>query len=91
MKFIKNRSLSFKLVLLFLLTAFAIMLALRFSSGSTFFEHLENSIRPHLYQHFSHINQEIGSPPDIKKAESLSKSLNLKMDIQGPDIRWTSE
>ncbi len=91
MIFFKNRSLSFKLLVLFLLTAFAIVIALRFSSGSTFVKHMENSIRPHLSQYFYYINQEIGDPPNIEIAQQLSKTLNLKIMIQGPEINWSSD
>ena len=91
MNFFKNRSLSFKLLVLFLLTAFAIVIALRFSSGSTFVKHMENSIRPHLSQYFYYINQEIGDPPNIEIAQQLSKTLNLKIMIQGPEINWSSD
>lgn len=91
MSFFKNRSLSFKLLALFLLTAFAIVIALRFSSGSSFVKHMENSIRPHLSQYFSYINQEIGNPPNIEIAQQLSESLNLKIMIQGANLNWSSD
>jgi hypothetical protein len=91
MNLFKNRSLSFKLVVLFLLTGIAIIIALRFASGNSFINHLEKSIRPHLHQYFLYINQEIGSPPNIKTANRLSKSLDVRIIIPGPEINWSSD
>ncbi len=91
MSLFKNRSLSFKLVLLFLLTAVAIIVTLRFASGNSFVQQLEKSVRPHLHQYFLYINEEIGSPPDIKTASKLSDSLNVRIIINGPEINWSSD
>lgn len=88
---LKNRSLSFKLVLLFLLTGLAMMLVLRFASGGAFVKQFQDVLRPHLYQYFNYINQEIGIPPNLETAKKLSDSLNVKIIILGPDIRWSSD
>ena len=91
MSIFKKRSLSFKLVILFLLTGVAIIVALRFASGNSFVEHFEKSLRPHLHQYFLYINEEIGSPPNIKTASRLSESLDVRIIIQGPEINWSSD
>lgn len=91
MKLFKNRSLSFKLVILFLLTGIAIIIALRFASGSSFVKHFEKSLRPHLHQYFLYINDEIGSPPNIETASRLSESLDVRIIIEGPEINWSSD
>ena len=86
MKLFKKRSLSFKLVILFLLTGIAIIIALRITSGSSFVKHFEKSLRPHLHQYFLYINDEIGSPPNIETASRLSESLDVRIIIKGPEI-----
>ena len=82
MPLLKNRSLSFKLVLLFLLTGVAMIFVLRFSSGGAFIQRFEKTLRPHLQQYFKYINNEIGNPPNLQKAQILSDSLKLKMVIR---------
>ena len=91
MTLLNKRSLTFKLVILFLLTGLAIIIALRFASGNSFVEHFEKSLHPHLHQYFLYINEEIGSPPNIEIAKRLSESLNVRIIIQGPEINWSSD
>ena len=83
-------NLSTKLVLLFLLTAAAIIILFGMSAGSGFKKHFQDSLDPHLYQYFSYINSEIGSPPDLNKAQQLSESLNIKITLRGNHINWSS-
>lgn len=83
-------NLSTKLILLFLLTAVAIIILFGMSAGSGFKKHFQDSLDPHLYQYFSYINSEIGSPPDLNKAQQLSESLNIKIILKGNHINWSS-
>ena len=91
MNFLKNKSLSFKLLLLFLLTGIAIILVMRFSTGDVFRKHFQNSLRPHLQQYFHYINTEIGTPPNLETAQGLSDKLNIRIIIRGPDLKWSSD
>ncbi|NOR71963.1 MAG: HAMP domain-containing protein [Methylomarinum sp.] len=84
-------NLSAKLVLLFLLTGIAIIIVFGISAGSGFKKHFQDSLNPHLYQYFNYINSEIGSPPDLKKAQQLSESLNIKILLKGTHINWSSD
>lgn len=88
---LKNRSLSFKLVLLFLLTGVAMIVILRLLSGGAFVKQFRETIHPHLYQYFHYINAEIGTPPNLETAKRLSDSLKVKIIIRGPEIRWSSD
>ncbi len=87
----KNRSLSFKLVLLFVVTAVSMIIVLRLTSGGTFIKRFEEAVQPHLYQYFHYINKEIGSPPNLQTAKLLSDTLNIKIIIRGPGLRWSSD
>ena len=91
MSLLKNRSLSFKLVLLFLLTGVAMVFVLRLSSGGSIIQRFEKTLQPHLYQYFKYMNKEIGTPPNLETAQRLSHSLNVKIVINGPDIQWSSD
>ena len=91
MIFLKNKSLSFKLVLLFIATAIAMIIILRLTSGGIFIKRFEETLQPHLQQYFYYISQEIGSPPDLNVAKKLSQKLNIKIIIQGPELVWSSD
>jgi signal transduction histidine kinase len=84
-------NLSLKLVLLFLLTAIAIVLVLNFSTAHMFKEHFRNNIRPHLHQYFHYVYKEIGTPPNLEIAQDLSDRLNIKIIIKGSDLNWASD
>jgi len=91
MTLLKNRSLSFKLMLLFFIAGIAIALVMHFSTGRVLKQFFQDSVRSHLQQYFYYINTEIGSPPDLNKAQKLSDSLNVKIIIRGRDIHWSSD
>ncbi len=91
MNTIKRLSLSFKLVLLFLLTAVAMVFVMQLTTGNAFKKHFQNSLRPHLYQYFQYINNEIGLPPDLKKAQRLSDELKIRIIIGSPEMHWSSD
>ena len=90
MSLLKNRSLSFKIVLLFLLTGVALVFVLRLSSGGTFIKHFAETLRPHLQQYVTYISKEIGTPPNLKTAQALSESLKIRIIIKGPELHWSS-
>lgn len=64
---------------------------LRLSSGGAIIQRFEKTLQPHLYQYFKYINNEIGNPPNLQTAKSLSKSLKIKIVIKGPNLRWSSD
>ena len=86
-----NMNLSFKLVLLFLLTAIVIAFVLNFSIFHVFKENFRNNIHPHLQQYFDYIYREIGTPPNLEIAQDLSERLNIKIMIQGSELNWASD
>ena len=90
MKLLRNRSLSFKLVLLFFFTVIAMVVVLRLTSGGAFVNRLEKSIRPHIQNYYQYLNKDIGIPPNLEVAKQLSESLKLNISIEGPDINWSS-
>lgn len=90
MKLIKNRGLSFKLVLLFILTGLAMIIVLRLFNGGGFINRFGKLLKPHIYHYYQYIQQDIGTPPDLIKAQQLSDSLHLNIIIRGKDVHWSS-
>jgi len=91
MFFLKNKSLSFKLVLLFIATAIAMIIILRLTSGGTFIKRFGEKLQPHIQQYFYYISQDIGNPPDLVVAKKLSQQLKIKIIIRGPELLWSSD
>ena len=88
---LKNKSFSFKLVLLFFLTGIAMMIVLRFTSGGVFMKHFEALLQPHFQHYFHYVNTDIGTPPNLDVAQQLSEKLNIRIIIKGPDLHWSSD
>ena len=85
-----HRSLTAKLLLLFVL--FAIILAV-FVGGSmryAFRDHFENQIQPHLLLYLSYIQNDIGLPPDREKAKRLAQQLDVEILIHDESGNWSS-
>ncbi len=91
MKWFANLSLFAKLIFIFLLSIIILVLLLRSTTDSGFKKYYRDSVRPHLYQYFSYIHDQIGTPPNLKKAQELSDQLKIKILIHGPSIRWSSD
>lgn len=91
MKSVNKLNLSVKLILVFLLTAITIVIVFGISTKNDIEKHLQNTLRPHLYQYFTYINSEIGTPPDLQVAQQLSESLNLRIALKGQHINWSSD
>ncbi|MEE9350898.1 MAG: HAMP domain-containing sensor histidine kinase [Thiotrichaceae bacterium] len=83
-------SLSLKLVLLFIITGIIILTTFRTFVGSSFRQHFQENVRPHFQQYIRHLHKEIGHPPDLKRAEELSKNILVDIIIDGPDMHWSS-
>ncbi len=85
------RSLSGKLVLLFLLMALLLALFAGGGIGAAFRAHFKENIRPHMHHYMEYIRNDIGIPPDPSKAEQIAKKLPVEIYIRGPGIDWASD
>jgi len=83
-------SLSIKLVSLFLIMAILFVILVGSTMGLAFRSHFKESIRPHLVQYLEYIVADIGSPPSIDKARSLSQKLPIDIEIIGLNEKWSS-
>jgi signal transduction histidine kinase len=84
------RSLRVRLVLMFLL--FALALAGIFVGGvqKAFSVGWRDAARPLLMDYVDRLAAEIGSPPDVVRAQAITERLPLTVRISGPQVRWAS-
>lgn len=80
------RSLSTRLLGLFLLTAvlLAVVGQIGFRSGVK--AHFREMTRPHIAEYVTHLLEEIGDPPDMKRAHELAEQLSMDIHVQGNDL-----
>jgi signal transduction histidine kinase len=85
------RSLSGKLVLLFLIMALLLALFAGGGIGAVFRAHFKENIRPHMRHYMEYVRSDIGFPPSPRKAEQLAEKLPVEIYIRGPGINWASD
>jgi len=86
---IKN-SLSAKLLGLFVLMSFLLLVIAGSNIAFSFKNNFEENIRPHLIQYLEYVQADIGSPPNIEKAKSLTESLPIEVTIKSHNKSWSS-
>lgn len=94
LKFIRNigRSILFKLLLVFVLTAVVLVLVV----GGIVRHYTDESphrelIGRNLAQYSTYLIDEIGAPPDLQTAERLAAELGFAIAINTPTVEWSSE
>ena len=85
-----RRSLSGKLVLLFLLMSVLFVLLVGGSLGKVFRDHFKNDLQPHLVQYLEYVQKDIGLPPNRQRAAELADKLHVDIYIQDPQGSWSS-
>lgn len=85
-----RRSLSGKLLLLFITIIVLVVLLVSGSMRHVFRSHFNDHIRPHLLQYLRYVQNDIGLPPDRNKAQRLAKELNIEILIQDKQNDWSS-
>ncbi len=86
------RSLSVRLLAIFLLLGFLFVwgsfVALRWVYNS---DNIRGLISGHLSLHVHYVREDIGSPPSIDNALTITKSVPVDIRIIGPDLDWMSD
>ena len=85
-----RHSLSGRLTLLFIGMAVLFVLLVGVGIGRAFHDHFEQTLRPHLLRYLEYIHHDIGVPPNLARAEALSRELPVIIQIAGPDGVWVS-
>ena len=86
------RSLSFRLLLIFLLLGglfvYGTLVAIRWVYNS---DDIRGLISGHLSLHVQYVRDDIGSPPRIDRAVAITERVPVDIRILGPDIDWASD
>ena len=87
-----GHSLSARLLGIFLATALVYGFASRYAVDLVIDRHyLREVISAHISLHVDYLVQDLGSPPDIEKAQSIVAEHPMDMRILGPGIDWASD
>ncbi len=85
-----RQSLITRLMLYFVATGLFIIVIFGFRLAGNLKQHFKQEVLPNVVQYMDYIVQDIGSPPDIGKAQRLSDGLAFELSIQGPGVNWRS-
>jgi signal transduction histidine kinase len=85
-----RNSLTGKLVLLFLSMAVLFVVLVGGSMGKVFRDHFDTNVRSHLNQYLEYVQQDIGIPPNRKRAAELADKLHVDIYIVDADGVWAS-
>ncbi len=86
----KRHSLTTRLVFLFVVMAVLFLILVGSSLRWAFRANFQESIRPHLFRYMEYIQKDLGSPPEIAKAEAIVNQLPVEIHIFGPEGSWSS-
>lgn len=87
-----SRSLSFRLLLIFVLLASLFVFG-TFKAIQRFYnsDQIRGLISGHLSLHVSYVRDDIGVPPRIDRALAITRKVPVDIRILGPDIDWASD
>lgn len=85
-----RRSLSVRLLALFVLTCLVLVTLLIVSARHGFQSQWRFTIKPHMVQYLDYLTDDIGSPPDEQKATELASVLPLNIYIEGPNTHFST-
>ncbi len=86
-----GHSLGLRLVALFLVLALALALTFLGGTRSVFSGGWRDVVRPLISDYVDRLAQDLGSPPDVARAQALTQRLPLSIRIDGPVVRWESQ
>ena len=92
-KFLLRRSIFFKLFLIFLVTAFILVVVIRgfFFLGIDRNHSFKADLFKNLTRYSTQLVDEIGDPPNQQRANSLAKELGVQFRVNTPDGSWATE
>lgn len=87
-----SRSLSFRLLLIFVLLGGLFVFG-TFKAIQRFYnsDQIRGLISGHLSLHVSYVRDDIGVPPRIERAIAITKKVPVDIRILGPDVDWASD
>ena len=92
-KFSPSRSIFIKLFLIFLGTAFILVVVIRgfFFLAIDHNHSFKSDLFKNLYKYSVQLVEEIGTPPNQKRANALAKELGLQFRVKTPQESWTTD
>ncbi len=87
------KSLSVRLLLVFIATGIVILLVLSFLFSYGISTEWRQQIRPHLAQYVRYVRKDLGDPPSVERANELANSLPVEIHIfsQGEHVHSTNK
>jgi len=85
-----RQSLITRLMLFFLITSFLFVALFAINMVHGLRVHFKQEILPNIAQYLEYISLDIGSPPDLLKAQKLTENLSFELRITGHDFNWQS-
>jgi len=87
-----SRSLSFRLLLIFLLLGSLFVFG-TYKAIQRFYnsDQIRGLVSGHLSLHVSYVREDIGVPPDIERAIAITEKVPVDIRILGPDVDWASD
>lgn len=85
-----SRSLSVKLIGVFLLAVLALVWMLWVALDITFERQFSDTISPYFSKYLSSLQSEVGFPPDIAVAKRITDTAQVNIVIEAPTYSWSS-
>ncbi|MCG8098321.1 MAG: HAMP domain-containing protein, partial [Candidatus Thiodiazotropha taylori] len=82
--------LSIRLIVLFIIISILIIFVLNTGFRYGIRDEFKHLAEPHLVEYVDHLQQQIGTPPDILAASALAERLSIDIQISSPGERWSS-
>jgi signal transduction histidine kinase len=86
-----RQRLGFKLLAVFLALALAVSAIFLLGMQRAFTGGWQSWVRPLVADYVETLAREIGSPPDLQRAQALADRLPLRIRIDGPSVHWRSD
>lgn len=85
-----GHSLGLRLVLVFLVLAVALAVTFLGGMRTVFTGGWRDVVRPLIVDYVDRLATDIGSPPDVARAQALTQRLPITIRIDGPKVSWAS-
>ncbi len=91
-EFLKRQyqSLIFRVLIYFVIACLVVAIVLGWNFASRIKPHFYNEILPNLSQYIQYLVEDIGSPPDLDRAQDLTDKLPFELRIEGNGVGWSS-
>lgn len=87
-----TRSLSARLLAVFLATSIAYVAASRYAVELVYdSDYLRQIVGAHISLHAEYVVGDIGNPPDVARAQAIVDRIPVDIRIEGPSLSWSSD